>query len=249
MSGREGFLVLRKLGMIGGMSWISTRAYYERINRLVQQRVAPQASAPIMLESLDFEPIFRVTDAKGWNLASSTLIESARRLEAAGSEALVIASNSMHRLYPNMTAAVGIPILHIADCVGARMAEDGVKVAALLGTRNVMVDNFYRQRLAGYGVELLQPDIGHAEQLDRIIYEELMLGKVSRDAQRELKSMISVKQKEGAQAIVLGSTELEMVVEVHANVMPIYDSARLHAHAAAEWIMDTEAIAMERRSA
>jgi aspartate racemase len=230
-------LPLRKLGVIGGMSWVSTRTYYEEINRLVQRRTDKRHSAPLLIESLDFAPIYRLQDDAGWQRATEALVQSARTLEAGGAGALLIAANSMHKVYDQVAEAVSIPIFHIAESVGERMAQDGVEAAALFGTRNVMTESFYRRRLVAHGVDLLPPDMANVEALDRIIYEELMVGKASRDAQRALKTMITVKEKEGAKAIVLACTELDQVVDVDANVLPIYDSTRIHAEKAAEWIL------------
>jgi aspartate racemase len=230
-------LPLRKLGVIGGMSWVSTRTYYEEINRLVQRRTDKRHSAPLLIESLDFAPIYRLQDDAGWQRATEALAQSARTLEAGGAGALLIAANSMHKVYDQVAEAVSIPIFHIAESVGERMAQDGVEAAALFGTRNVMTESFYRRRLVAHGVDLLPPDMANVEALDRIIYEELMVGKASRDAQRALKTMITVKEKEGAKAIVLACTELDQVVDVDANVLPIYDSTRIHAEKAAEWIL------------
>ena len=143
----------------------------------------------------------------------------------------------MHKVYDTVAAAVSVPILHIADCVGERMVADGVTRAALLGTRNVMLDSFYRQKLVSRDIELLPPKMDRVETLDRIIYEELIVGKASRQAERELKTIITNLEQEGAEAIVLGATELEMVVDVDANVLPIYDCTKIHADAAVEWIL------------
>jgi aspartate racemase len=228
---------LRKLGLIGGMSWVSTRTYYEEINRLVQARTDRRHSAPLLIESLDFSQLYRLQEDADWQRAGAILSESARTLEAAGAGALIIAANSMHKVYDTVAGAVSIPIFHIAEPVGERMARDGVETAALLGTRNVMTESFYRRRLVAHGVDLLPPDMANVEMLDRIIYDELMVGKASRDAQRALKTMITVKEKDGAKAIVLACTELDQVVDVDANVLPIYDSTRIHAEKAAEWIL------------
>jgi aspartate racemase len=231
---------VRKLGLIGGMSWVSTRTYYDHINRIVQQKVDRHASAPLLIESLDFSRLHALRESQDWERAAGILIESAQNLERAGATALVIGANSMHRVYNEVAASVAIPILHIAECVGERMAADGVKSAALLGTSNVMTEGFYRRRLVAHGVDLLPPDLDNVETLDRIIYDELIVGKVTRDAERALKTMITVKEQEGAEAIVLACTELEMVVDVDANVLPIYDSTRIHAEKAAEWILGSE---------
>lgn len=219
------------------MSWVSTRTYYEWINRLVQRRAEPMASAPLLIESLDFRRLHGLHEAGDWTRAAGVLGESARRLEAAGATAIVIGANSMHKVYDEVAAQVGIPIIHIAECVGRRMKEEAVASAALIGTRNVMTENFYRQRLVAQGVDLLPPDMANVEQLDRIIYDELMLGKATRDAQRALKTIITRKEQEGAQAIVLACTELEIIVDVDANILPIFDSTRIHCEAAVDWIM------------
>ena len=228
---------MRKLGLIGGMSWVSTRTYYEHINRIVQQKVDPHASAPLLIESLDFARLHALRESQDWERAAGILVESAKGLEQIGATALVIGANSMHKVYDKVAAAVSVPIFHIAECVGERMGADKVATAALFGTSNVMTESFYRRRLVAHGIDLLPPDLDNVETLDRIIYDELIVGKVTRDAERALKTMITVKEQDGAEAIVLACTELELVVDVDANVLPIYDSTRIHAEEAAEWIL------------
>lgn len=228
---------LRKIGLIGGMSWLSTRTYYEHINHLVQNRAGNRASAPLLIESLDYSGLQRLSSAEEWQHAATVLSDSARRLEAAGATALLIGANAMHKVYDQVAASVSVPIIHIAECVAARMARAGVKKAALIGTRNVMVESFYRQKLIARDIELLPPEMEFVDTLDRIIYEELLLGKASRQGQRELKTIITNLQQDGAEAVVLGCTELEMIVDVDANVLPIYDCTRIHAEAAVDWIM------------
>lgn len=228
---------MRKLGLIGGMSWLSTRTYYEHINRLVQARRDRRSSAPLLIESLDFSGLIRLQTAQEWQQAAEVLCDSARRLEAAGATALIIGANSMHKVADEVAAAVSIPLIHIADCVAERVKADGRRKVALIGPRNVMVEAFYRQKLIQRDIELLPPAMNFVETLDRIIYDELMLGKASRQAERELKTIAVELQRGGAEAIVLGCTELEMVVDVDANVLPIYDCTRIHAEAAVEWIL------------
>ena len=229
---------MRKLGLIGGMSWVSTRTYYEHLNRIVQQRRGGSASAPLLIESLDFYTLARLSTDAEWDRAAKVLAKSAKRIERAGAGALIIAANSMHRVYDEVAAAVSIPIIHIADSVGRRMAERGVKTAALLGTRAVMTENFYRQRLIAHGVTLLPPDMDGIDAIERHIYDDLMREKAPRAAERACKTWITDQSKGGAQAIVLACTELEMVVDVDANVLPIYDGTRIHAEAAADWIFE-----------
>ena len=228
---------MRKLGLIGGMSWLSTRTYYDHINRIVQARAGKRHSAPLVIESLDFAPLQGLQSAEEWAVAAEVLAQSARDLEVAGATALLIGANSMHKVYDQVAAAISIPVLRIAEAVANRIANNGRKKVALIGSRNVMVESFYRQKLIARDIELLPPDMRFVDTLDRIIYDELMVGKASRQAERELKTIIVELQRGGAQAIVLGCTELEMVVPVDANVLPIYDCTRIHAEAAADWIL------------
>ena len=227
---------MRKLGLIGGMSWVSTRSYFEDINRIVQRRIGPHASAPMLIENLDFQQLYRITRREDWDAAAEVLIASAQRLEGAGAGALVIAANSMHCVYDRMAQSVSIPIIHIADCVAARMKARGVDRAALLGTRNVMMDDFYRRRLIAQDIELLPPDLELIEELDTIIYDELMVGKIRRSSERALKTILTNLEKEGAEGVVLACTELDMIVDTDANILPIFDGGHIHAAAAADWI-------------
>ncbi|MCZ8321518.1 MAG: aspartate/glutamate racemase family protein [Novosphingobium sp.] len=228
---------MRKIGLIGGMSWYSTRTYYEHINRLVQARIGQRSSAAMVIESLDFAELTRLSTAEEWERAAKTLAAAAKRLEKAGATAILIGANSMHKVYNDVAKAVDVPIIHIAETVAERMALAGVKKAALIGTRNVMLESFYRQKLIARDIELLPPELPFVETLDRVIYDELLLGKVSRQAERELKTIITNLEQDGAEAVVLGCTELEMIVDVDANVLPIYDCTRIHAEAAVDWML------------
>lgn len=228
---------MRKIGLIGGMSWYSTRTYYEHINRLVQARVGQGSSAPMVIESLDFAELSRLSTDAEWASAAKVLAASAKRLEKAGATAILIGANSMHKVYDQVAKAVDVPIIHIAECVAERMATAGVKRAALLGTRNVMLESFYRQKLIARDIELLPPELPFVETLDRVIYDELLKGKATRQAERELKTIITNLEQDGAEAVVLGCTELEMIVDVDANVLPIYDCTRIHAEAAVDWML------------
>ncbi len=229
---------MRKLGLIGGMSWISTRAYYERINKFVQKQAPPMASAPMLIESLDYSKVYEAKQREDWDAVAGILVDSARRLESAGAQGLIIAANTMHRVYDQVAEAVSIPLLHIADAVGDAMQAAECESAAILGTRTVMTESFYRQRLIAHGVDLLPPNPEDVEMVDGIIYKELMLGRVTRDAERALKTLITSKDKEGADAIVLACTELELVVDTRANVLPVFDSTDIHCRAAADWIIN-----------
>jgi aspartate racemase len=228
---------VRKLGLIGGMSWVSTRDYYEAINRGVQRRGSPESSAPLLIESLDFAQLRGLSAPEDWDRAADVLGQSARRLADAGAGALLICANSMHKVYDQVAEMAGVPVIHIADCVGQEMAAAGIRNAALVGTRNVMTESFYRRRLVAHGVDLLPPDMDSIPEIDRIIYDELMRGKATRDAERRLKTWITQKEQDGADAIVLACTELSLIVDVDANVLPVFDSTRAHCRAGVDWLL------------
>lgn len=219
------------------MSWVSTHRYYERINKRVQREVGPRASAPMLIESLDFSQIYQLQTPEDWERGAQVIAAAAQRLADAGAEMVMIGANSMHKVYRGVEAQVDVPLLHIAECVGEKMKEDGVNRAALIGTRNVMTESFYRRRLVAHDVDLLPPEMDHVDQLDRIIYEELMVGKARKESERALRSMFTRYQTDGAQAVILACTELELIVDIDANVIPVYDCMRIHADAAAEWII------------
>jgi len=228
---------MRKIGLIGGMSWASTEIYYRHLNKGVQKRIGTSCSAPILLESLNYCELSRLTTPEQWAHAKAVLIESAKRLEDAGATALMIAANSMHKVAEEVAAAISIPLLHIVDETGEKIRADGVKSAAVIGTRNVMTEAWYRQRLVRYGLTLAPYDGSRAEEIDRIIYDELMQGKVTEDSRRTMRTFITDIAKQDVQALVLACTELVMLVDPDANVLPIYDAARIHVAAGVDWIL------------
>lgn len=191
----------------------------------------------MIIESLDFTQLHGLNSEEDWSRASEVLIASAQRLKDAGAQAIMIGANSMHKVYREVDAAVDVEIIHIAECVGKKLKASGVKNVALLGTRNVMTEGFYRRRLVSHGIDLLPPNMANVETLDSIIYDQLMVGKATRDAERALKTMITNREKEGADAIVLACTELDLIVDTNANVLPVFDSTVIHCEAAAEWIL------------
>lgn len=228
---------MRKIGLIGGMSWTSTVRYYQIINEAVGKRLGGLHSAPMLIESLDFAEVARALSDEEWARTAEVLIGAAQRLEAAGATALIICANSMHRVYEEVAEAVSVPILHIADAVGAKMNADGIKNAALIGTRNVMTERFYRQRLVSHGISLMPADMKWVNEIDRIIYDELALGKATRTSERTMKTILTSISQAQVRAVVLACTELEMIVDVRANVLPIYDGTHLHAMAAVEHLL------------
>ena len=235
-----GHIDMRKLGLIGGMSWGSTSLYYQHLNKDVARRLGGHHSAPVIIESLDFAAIAAVQDAGDWESAARILIASGQRLSAAGAEAVVLASNTMHKVYDRLQAALDVPVIHIADVAAIRMRADGIARAGLLGTRFTMRENFFRDRLESHGIKILVPQDDIMREVDRIIFDELRRGQVSRFSQRILKTQINAFAQGKAQAIVLGCTDLVLAIDARSNIVPVYDTTCLHAEAAVDWMM-TEA--------
>ncbi|WP_417621131.1 aspartate/glutamate racemase family protein [Parasphingorhabdus sp.] len=228
---------MRKIGLIGGMSWVSTASYYTRINSIVQKRLGGFSSPHMLIESVNFSDYARLQSDDDWDAAAGLMTRSAKRLENSGATAIFICSNAMHKIYDQVQPEVGVPILHIADCVGDKMAADGIKTATLLGSRNVMTEGFYRKRLVAKGITLTPPDDERVEEIDRIIYEELMFNQAKRESERTMKTYITNIAKGDVEAVVLGSTELDLIIDTKANILPIYDSTEIHSDAAIEWIL------------
>ena len=203
----------------------------------MQRKLGGFASAHMLIESVNFNDYARLQSDDDWDAAAGLMTRSAKRLEKSGATAILICSNAMHKIHEQVAPEVGVPVLHIADCVGDQMVADGIKSAALIGSRNVMTEGFYRKRLVGKGITLTPPDEARVEEIDRIIYEELMHSDVRRDSERTLKTFITDIAKQDIEAIVLGSTELDLIVDTKANILPIYDSTEIHADAAVDWIL------------
>jgi aspartate racemase len=231
---------VKKLGIVGGVSWASTALYYEIINKGVAQRLGGLSSASLVIESLDFAPVARFQQDEAWGTVAHIAIDAAKRLEQAGAEGVLMASNTMHRVYDEVAAAISIPILHIADSTIDRLLADGRSKIALLGTDFTMTEPFLRDRFEAHGIQLASVDPAWRREVHRIIYEELAAGKVVRESQRKLKTLITELTKQKTQAVVLGCTELVFAVDVRANVLPVYDTTAIHAKAAVDWMLSEE---------
>jgi aspartate racemase len=231
---------LRKLGIIGGTSWNSTALYYDHINRGIARRLGELHSATLVIESLDLAPYAAMELAGDWGGVAKVKIDAAKRLEGAGAEGLLIASNTGHKSYDAVAASVKVPILHIGDAAADRLVADGRKRVALLGTRFTMTEPYVRSRLESRGITLVPIEQPWINEVDRIIFQELCAGRVVRDSQRKLKTLITELAKQKVQAVVLGCTELVFAVDVRANVIPVYDTTAIHAHAAVDWMLADE---------
>ena len=228
---------MRKLGIIGGTSWSSTALYYEHINRGVAQRLGGLHSARLVIDSLDLAPVAAMELSGDWEGVARVHVEAARRLEAAGAEAVIITSNTGHKVYDPVAKALKVPMLHIADATGDRLLADGRSRVALIGTRFTMTEPHVRSRLEARGLQLAPVAPNWIAEVDRIIFQELAAGRVVRDSQRKLKTLITELAKQKVEAVVLGCTELVLAVDVRANVIPVYDTTAIHARACVEWML------------
>lgn len=232
---------MRTIGLIGGMSWESTVPYYREINRTVARRLGGFHSARLVLWSVDFHELEAAATDGRWEDAARPLADAARRLETAGAEILVLCTNTMHRVADAIEAAVEIPLLHIADAVASDVKESGLRTVGLLGTRFTMEQDFYRDRLAvRHDLEVLVPPPDDRALVDRTIFEELVHGEF-RDASRaSFRRVIERLVERGAEGVILGCTEIGMLVGPGDASVPLFDSATIHARAAAELALEPD---------
>lgn len=230
---------MRKLGIIGGASWSSTAMYYDQINRGVAQRLGGLHSARLVIESLDFEDDYAAFHRSGdWQGADRVIAGAAERLAKAGAEGLLLASNTMHKNAEAAKEASELDLIDIRDVTADRLKADNRSRIALLGTRFTMTEPWARAPYEERGIVIQELAADWRGEVDRIIYEELAAGRVVRDSQRKLKTLITELQKQRVQAVVLGCTELVLAVDVRANVLPVYDTTAIHARAAVVWMLD-----------
>ncbi len=228
---------MKTIGLIGGMSWESTALYYQIINREVGRRLGGLHSAPLHLVSLDFEDIASRQRAADWSGMSGILVDAARKLEGGGADCVLIGTNTMHKLAPEVSAAIGVPLLHIADTTAQAVRAAGLDKIGLLGTRFTMEQPFYRTHLAGHGVDCVVPSDAERDEVHRIIFEELCKGSFHDSSRRALQEICTGLAERGAQGIVLGCTELCLIIGENDLTMPCFDTTSLHALAAVEFAL------------
>ena len=228
---------MRRLGLLGGMSWQSSALYYSLVNELVAERLGGVHSADLVMVSVDFAEVERLQAAGDWAAASDLLAREAQGLEAAGAEAILLCTNTMHLVAPAIEEAVSIPLLHLADVTAHAVSAAGLDRVGMLGTRFTMQQPFLRDRIASHGLDVLVPEPDDQEVVHRVIYEELVRGVVSEQSRAEYLRIIDRLVARGAQGIVLGCTEIEMLIEQHHVARPLFPTTRLHAEAAVEWAL------------
>lgn len=229
---------MKTIGLIGGMSWESTVPYYRLINEGIKQRLGGLHSARIVLYSVDFHDIERLQHAGRWDEAGALLAAAARSLQAAGADFLVLCTNTMHKVAPAIEAAVAIPLLHIADPTAEAVKRAGIRTVGLLGTRFTMEEDFYRGRLEDrHELKVVIPDAADRDVVHRVIYDELCLG-ITQDASRAAyREIIGRLVAQGAQGIILGCTEIGLLVKPEDAPVPLFDTTALHAASAVEFAL------------
>lgn len=225
---------MRTIGLIGGMSWESTAVYYREANELVRTRLGGLNSAKIMLASLNFHEISELQRAAEWETAGAVLADAARGLESAGAEIILICTNTMHLLVDQVQAAVAAPVLHIGDVAAEAVLARGLHRVALLGTAFTMEKAFYRERIASHGLEVIVPAEDDRRAIHRAIFEELAVGVVSDETRMQFRGIIKRLIAAGAQGIILGCTEIELLISEADSPVPVFPTARLHIEAAVE---------------
>lgn len=229
---------MKTIGLIGGMSWESTVTYYQIINETVKNKLGGLHSAKILLYSVEFAEI-EECQAKGeWERSGEILADAAMRLESAGADFIVICTNTMHKVVSQIQAKIRIPIVHIADATAEALLQAGITKTALLGTKYTMTQDFYKDRLVQKGISVVIPNEKEIERVNDVIYNELCLGIVSDESRKDYVRAIERLKEEGAQAVILGCTEIGLLISQSDSVLPVFDTTQIHARTAAEKAME-----------
>ena len=233
--------VMRAVGLIGGMSWESTAVYYRLLNQGVAQRLGGLHSAALLMHSVDFATVAALQTAADWPGAARLLAQAGLGLQRAGAQGLVLATNTMHKVADQIEQGAGLPLLHIADATGQALQAAGVQHAALLGTRFTMEDDsIVRARLEQrFGLNVSVPDVEDRALMHRVIYEELVRGLVQAPSRDAVVALIDRQRLRGAQAVILGCTEIGLLIDAHCSPLPVFDTTVLHAASAVDWMLET----------
>lgn len=225
---------MKTIGLIGGMSWESSAQYYAITNRAARERLGGAHSAETLLYSVDFGEIERLQHEDDWPSLTARMVDASRRLEAGGADFVLICSNTMHLMADDVAAAIGVPLLHVVDPTASAITKAGLKRVGLLGTAFTMEKAFYRDRLAAAGLDIMIPDAADRREVHRVIYEELVAGKIEETSRAAYREVIARLVERGAEAIVLGCTEIMLLVDQSDSAVPLFDTTSLHALAAVD---------------
>jgi aspartate racemase len=230
---------IKTIGIIGGVSWVSSAEYYRLMNEMVREKLGGLHSAPILMFSIEFGEFSkqeRMADRGDWVLLIKTMLDAAQRLKRGGADFIVIASNTLNSQADLIKAKVGIPVLHIADATGERIRGKGLRTVALLGTKYTMEQPFYRERLRKYGIKVVIPEERERDYINRVIFDELCAGKIKEESKKQFVRIIERLAKyEGAEGVILGCTEIPLLVKQADVNIPVFDTTEIHSAAAVEY--------------
>jgi aspartate racemase len=226
---------MKTIGLIGGMSWESTAEYYRIINQIVKKRLGKLHSGKIVMVSLDFEEIKQLQHHGNWEEATNLMIDAAKRVEKAGADFILICTNTMHKMAEQIESNINIPLLHIVDVTAKAIKKKSLKKVGLLGTKFTMEQDFYKARLMKkHGINVIVPEQTNRELINDIIYNELCLGEIKESSRKLLEAIIEKLIENGAEGIVLGCTELPLLLKKESSMVPLFDTCKLHAQSAVE---------------
>ncbi|AXT71060.1 aspartate/glutamate racemase family protein [Vibrio sp. dhg] len=229
---------MKTVGMLGGMSWESTASYYKALNEGVKSRLGGLHSAKICLYSVDFDEIEKLQHQGKWSETALILAEAAKSVERGGADFLMICTNTMHKVVPEIESQISIPILHIADATAESLVQDGVTKVGLLGTRFTMEQDFYKGRISEkFGIDVVVPTADEQTVVHDIIYKELCLGEIKTESRDRYLKIIANLHAQGAQAVILGCTEIALLVKQSDTTVPLYDTTEIHAAHGVEWAL------------
>ncbi len=232
---------MKTIGLLGGMSWESTVVYYREINEGVREQCGGLHSAKILLNSVDFQPIERLQQQGDWREAERRMADAARSVEAGGADFLLICTNTMHKVAPEVERAISIPLLHIADATAEALLQDGIGTVGLLGTAFTMEQAFFKERLSTkYGLQVVVPSARDRESVHAIIYHELCLGKVEPASRKEYLRIVEALTEMGAEGVILGCTEIGLLIDQKDTGTRLYDTTKIHAAKAVEWAIRSQ---------
>lgn len=227
----------KTLGIIGGMSWESTESYYRLINEGIKSELGNLHSADLLIHSVDFAPIDELQAQGAWEEMGEILANSGKRLQAAGAQGLLIATNTMHKVVDEVQAATGLPIIHIADATAKAIKDKGLTRVALLGTQFTMTQDFYKQRLIDAGLQVFIPDADAREEVHRVIYDELCQGQLLDSSRQYYRQVIEDLAEQGCEGVILGCTEIGLLIKQADSPIPVFDTTAIHAAAAVDFLL------------
>jgi len=229
---------MKVIGLIGGVSWESSAEYYRLINQEIKARLGPEHSAELVMYSLDFQPVAQLEHDENWDELATLLVDVAKRLEKAGADFVMVASNTLHKVAVDLQQRIDVPLLHIADAAAEEIKSADVSLVGLLGTRFVMEQDFYRERLSTHGLKVVVPDQAARDYVHKVIYDELSLGQVLETSKQKILKIIAELEGAGASAVILANTELPLLISSEDTSVRLFDTMAIHAEKAVSWALE-----------